>query len=195
MGKKLKNLILLIIAVVIGSGFFFVNNSTNIHYLASTLDNKIPFIPIFIFPYLIFIGMFWIILFYAFAKKNNFLPLVLSIIIVYLISYIVYTIFPTCVYRPTVDIHGFISQLVKYLYAIDRPCNDFPSIHNSSVAILAVYFYYTNKKANYWYGIFALFVILSTVFLKQHNIVDVISGLAIGFFVSYFVFRRFAGQE
>ena len=74
-------------------------------------------------------------------------------------------------------------DLVKHLYRTDTPTNVLPSIHvfNSLGAMIAIG---RSKKLAKYRGIqigvytFALLIIMSTVFLKQHSIIDVIAAFA-----------------
>ena len=84
--------------------------------------------------------------------------------------------------------------MVAALYATDTPTNVFPSIHvfNSIGVHLAVRNCERLRK-QWWIrigsGILCVSIICSTVFLKQHSILDVFGGIALGIVMNYFVYR------
>ena len=95
----------------------------------------------------------------------------------------------SCVYpnkqdlRPVVfDNNNIFTQMVQHLYATDTPTNILPSIHVfNSLAM----FYAINRspqlKKRYgvriFCGVLTVSIILSTMFLKQHSVVDVSLGI------------------
>lgn len=98
-------------------------------------------------------------------------------LLVWLVSFGVFLIFPTVIQRPDiVPGDGFSSWSLRRLYEADTAFNCFPSIHvaHSIVSALACY------RVHRWVGIFALscatLVTLSTLFIKQHFVVDVVVG-------------------
>jgi membrane-associated phospholipid phosphatase len=82
--------------------------------------------------------------------------------------------------RPEVTGEGFSSWLLRFLYRVDQPTNLFPSIH-CLVSWLCYDGIRGKKEIPAWYRgfscIFALLVVLSTQFTKQHYIADAAAGL------------------
>jgi len=85
--------------------------------------------------------------------------------------------------RPyTFERDNIFTELVKGLYATDTPTNVFPSIHvfNSICVHVAISKNSVIRKHPvivYSSFILMLLIILSTMFLKQHSILDVTSGI------------------
>ena len=82
-------------------------------------------------------------------------------------------------------------------YERDTSFNCFPSLHAAVSTVTAyAWFQYWRVKRNsrrlfaaLVSAILAAGTILSTLFVKQHYIVDEIAGMALGCIVSYFVYR------
>ena len=93
---------------------------------------------------------------------------------------VIFLAYPTTNTRPVIEGSGFWDLLAGWLYSIDAADNLFPSIHClvSWFCFLAVK---GQKKIPIWYKavsfILAVLVFLSTLFTKQHVIVDVAGGI------------------
>ncbi len=154
------------------------------HYLIhSPLDDYIPFVEYFIVPYLLwFIFMVVMVLYFFFTSKKEFYDLFLFLVLGMTAFLIISTVFPNgLALRPTTfaRVNIFV-DLVKRLYATDTPTNVLPSIHvfNSVAIAIAARRSASLKQHPVWrrgsYVIAAL-IVMSTMFLKQHSVTDVIA--------------------
>lgn len=155
------------------------------HYdLTTSLDQAIPLVPGWM---CIYFGcfLFWTVNYIMVARINRndpdtFYRFVAADMISRLVCGIIFMVFPTTNVRPEVTGTGFSVFLLQFLYGLDQPTNLFPSIH-----CLVSWFCYTGirgrKEVPAWYRafscIFALLVVLSTQFTKQHYIADAIAGV------------------
>ena len=110
---------------------------------------------------------------------------------------IVSTICPNGHYlRPTTFARDNIFfDLVRALYATDTATNLFPSIHvYNSLAINAVIWrcedFKENRVVRYGSAILATSIVLATMFLKQHSVFDVVTGIALAAFTIKFVYKH-----
>ena len=77
-----------------------------------------------------------------------------------------------------------LTSLMGYIYSADTNTNIFPSIHvfNSVGAVIIIYKSHILKNIR-WVKIGSIIlstlIILSTMFLKQHSVMDVLGGLAL----------------
>ncbi|WP_217283032.1 phosphatase PAP2 family protein [Paenibacillus alginolyticus] len=152
------------------------NGSGDVGDLMTDLDNLIPFIPIFIIPYLIWypflLGMFIVLL----LKDRAVYYRSLTALCAGLIScYLIYATFQTTVPRPPINDDGWLIGLVKFVYATDKPFNCFPSIHvlTSYIVLKASYRCSFERIARTAIFIAAWSIIISTLFVKQHALLDV----------------------
>ena len=83
--------------------------------------------------------------------------------------------------------------MVKMLYAADTPTNQFPSIHvYNSIAVNIAVWHSSNFKEKKWVrfgsSILMVLIILSTMFLKQHSVFDVVTGIVLSVFMYSLVY-------
>lgn len=158
-------------------------NTSNYYLIHSPLDNYIPFIEFFIIPYLLwFVFIAVSVLYFFFTDKKGFYRLFTFLVIGMTIFLIVCTIFPNGLnLRPkTFARDNIFVDMVKKLYMTDTPTNVLPSIHvfNSLAVCCAIHNSNALKKhksIQYSSYILAVLIILSTMFLKQHSVTDVIA--------------------
>ena len=154
------------------------------------LDDLIPFCKYAVIPY--FAWFLWIpfTLFYLLwkAPREDFWRLCLPLFSGMTIALACYAVLPTALdLRPYwVPGSDIFAQTVRFLYRTDTATNVCPSIHCQSSACMALAFSsstLTEKRPGLkvlaW--VWAALICASTVFTKQHSIVDVVCGLAVAF--------------
>lgn len=157
------------------------------HIIHTAFDEKIPFIEFFVIPYLLWFGFItFALLYFFFTDRNDFYRMTAFLITGMTVFLIISTLYPNGqILRPTeFPRDNIFIDLVKDLYLGDTPTNIFPSIHayNSIGVHLAV----RNSKrlngkkfAQYGSFVLSVLIILSTMFLKQHSVIDVIGAIAL----------------
>ena len=161
--------------------------TTHFYEIHSKIDDYIPFIEYFIVPYLLWFAYMLIGgLFIFFTDKREFYKMASFGITGMTLFLIICTVFPNGLHlRPTTFAHDNIFvDLVRQLYATDTPTNVLPSIHVYNSITIAIAIGRSKvlknkcwiKAASY---VLAVLIILSTVFLKQHSITDVVCAFAI----------------
>ena len=187
-------------------GFFILENAGHRHYhvIHTVFDDLIPFNEYFIIPYdlwfaYILFAVCWFIFFCR--HKREYYKMSCSLAIGMTLFLVVSCIYPNKQdLRPEVFAnHNVFTQMVSHLYATDTPTNILPSIHvyNSVAVFLAL-----NsaeqlrawKKVRFACGTLSALIILSTMFLKQHSVLDVTLGLLCAVVVQGFVERVFAPE-
>ena len=161
-------------------------------FIDCAIDRYIPFIEVFIIPYLLWFVYIAIAgIYFFFQEKESFCKLMYFGMIGMTIFIIVSYVYPNGLeLRPdTFTRDNIFIQLTRMIYSMDTPTNVLPSIHvfNS----MAVYFavknspYLKEKKVIRGAAFFmTTSIILSTMFLKQHSVVDVLTALILSY-VSY----------
>lgn len=155
------------------------------HYyvIESPLDRFIPFIEIFVIPYLLwFIFCFATMMYLFFTDKNDYYKAVKLMATGMTLFLIICTIFPNGQHlRPTFLVNDNIFiDLVKIIYRTDTPTNVLPSLHvfNSIGCYIAITHnkkLQQNKFIQKGSLVLTVLIVLSTVFLKQHSIIDMIA--------------------
>lgn len=154
------------------------------HPIHIALDDKIPFVEYFIIPYLLWFVFVAGFVFYFFLKdKREFYQLTALLICGMTLFLIISTIYPNgLTLRPTnFERDNLFVDLCKTLWKADTATNVFPSIHvYNSLAVAIAVVKSKHLKKHPWIPIgsvvLALLIVLSTMFLKQHSVVDVIGG-------------------
>jgi membrane-associated phospholipid phosphatase len=147
------------------------------------VDSQIPLYPPAIVPYLLGTVIFIIfpILAALYVKPREFESYAVSILAATVISCLAYLIFPTFVTRPDVTSNDFFLQVIKLLYQTDRSYNAAPSGHTFYTLISCFYISRWLPKLKWLWWILAGLIILSTLFTRQHYVLDVVCGIALAF--------------
>ena len=163
------------------SGSRAVAGSWYHHNIESNLDLRLPFLPQFL---IIYFGcyIFWAANYILAARQDReeVYRFFTADFISRCVCLVIFLAYPTTNPRPVIEGSGFWDLLAGWLYSIDAADNLFPSIHClvSWFCFLAVK---GQKKIPIWYKavsfILAVLVFLSTLFTKQHVIVDVAGGI------------------
>lgn len=167
--------------------------TTNYYVIQTRLDEQIPFIEYFIIPYLMWFAFIAVaFLYFFFTDVPGFYKMARFMFTGMTIFLIICTFFPNGQdLRPTVfERDNIFVDMVRILYRADTCTNVFPSLHvfNSLSVCVAVHESETLKKhpgvcwASY---ILAGLIILATMFLKQHSVLDVFGA----FFMAYVLYQ------
>lgn len=170
--------LLWLLAIPILNVFYGVVNhgGANTGNLMTDLDNRIPFVPGFIIPYLLWypfiFGMF--VAFYFTDRKVYYRSLAI-LCLGLLACYLIYAVFQTTIPRPSIEHQGLIYRIVGIVYKSDAPFNCFPSIHvlTSHVVIKAAYQCKLKRPVQAAVFAMAWIIIISTLFVKQHALLDI----------------------
>lgn len=155
-------------------------------YTYGAIDKMIPFCEIFVIPYFAwFIMVPGVCIYLLFAREKEYKRMSYMLVFGMSIFIIISMLMPTKLYlRPYVlPRDNIFCSLVSFLYHIDTSTNVFPSIHvyNTCVAMQAVRRSHTKvlrKPAmRICIDVTSILIILSTVFIKQHSLIDVAGGL------------------
>lgn len=152
------------------------------HIIHVAFDDLIPFVEIFIIPYMLwFLYIAVTVLYFLFKDRSEFYRLMIFLIIGMTVFLIVSTVYPNGHdLRPeTFDHTNVFTQMIAKLYRTDSPNNILPSIHvfNSLGAWFALQnsrFLADRKGIRLVSFLMTGLIILSTVLIKQHSILDVI---------------------
>lgn len=156
----------------------YLNPNNSGTAVSCSLDYKIPFLEIFVIPY---VGWYLLIavslLYFAFYNVENFKRLQIFIIVTQIAAMIIYIIFPN--FQPLrPDVYprdNFLTDIVALLQTADTNSNVCPSLHVAySIGIASIWL--KEKDAKGWVKtfvvIFCILVCLSTAFIKQHSVID-----------------------
>lgn len=183
-----RHLLLLLYWPIYGLTFLILERGLTLTYhpVESALDAKIPFceyfVPAYYFWFVFLIGIHF---YTAFFDVPAFKKLMYFIIITYTLTSIIYIIYPTKQeLRPAEFARDNIFVIiVKGLYDFDTNTNVCPSLH--VIGSFAVLFTsrHCGRLRTFWRQLgfisATVLICLSTVFLKQHSVIDIWAALAV----------------
>lgn len=177
---------------------YLEKNVTKYTVVYSKYDDLIPFMEIFVVPYILWFAFIFItVAYFFFTSKIDFYKCCAYLFIGMTICLIIYTIWPNGQnLRVDLDNLGrsnIFTYIVSIIYKTDTPTNVFPSIHvyNSIGASIAIRKSEKLRKIKWiqWLSIILTILIsLSTVFIKQHSILDGLSAIILSIIMYIIVY-------
>ncbi len=202
--EKYKHGIPLLIYLVVYLAWFAWLEKTNVkdyQLIHVSLDDHIPFLEVFIIPYLLWFLYVAVVVVYLFFKnKQDYYKACAFLFTGMTVFLIISTLWPNGHdLRPvSMPRDNCFTWLISMLWKTDTPTNLWPSIHvfNSMGAHFAVMHSRDLAQTKYGRpikiasGILSFSIILSTMFIKQHSVFDVVTGILMGAVMYAFVYRR-----
>ena len=167
--------------------------ATHTPYLA--LDHAIPLQPEWMLVYgslYVFILLLPVL---VVRDRELFRRALKAFLLVMIVGYAGFLAYPTSAPRPAdVPGDGFAAWTLRIAYAIDPPYNCFPSLHVAYSFVSALACYRVHRGVGAVAALWAALIGVSTVYTKQHYVVDVIAG-ALAAYVAYVLFLRAYPRE
>ena len=162
------------------------------------LDSLIPFNEWFVIPYVLWYPlMIGTGTYLFFCDVKGFKQYMTYIGGGFLVIVLLYALFPNGQnLRPASFVNSnILTELVQLLYSSDTNTNVCPSLHVVGT-MGAMFALLENKRLSRWWinalNIFlAAMISISTVFIKQHSVLDVFCGIAFGFIYYFAVYKLF----
>ena len=186
--KKYSHAWTLIYIVFYMPWFIYLENNVKEYTLIHTnLDYQIPFCEYFIIPYFLwfpFVGITFV--YFLFYSKTEYYQLCAFLFTGMTIFLIICTVWPNGLdlRSQVVERNNIFSHLVSSLQKADTSANVFPSLHVfNTLGCMIALFKSKGLEKKYvcktliW--VLSVSIILSTVFLKQHSIIDVLGGFGL----------------
>lgn len=169
------------------------------YLLHARLDDIIPFVSAFVIPYVLWYfyvaGIGWML----FLKDaDEFVRYAAFLSSGMIIACLIYTIWPNGqMLRPDLSSpNGPLEAILGLIYSIDTPTNSAPSLHvmNAIGAHIALSRFnhrrWHSKALNLASLLLALLMVLSTVFVKQHSVICIASGLLLALILAAIIYLR-----
>ena len=170
-----------------------------LYWTQTPLDALIPFCEAFVIPYslwyplLIGVGLYllkWDVP--AYRRYMHFLAAT------FFLSTLIWFLYPNGqALRPAVmPRDNLLTDLVSFIYQADTCTNVFPSVYvvGSLGAVLAVWdcprLRIRHPRVCRWVTVLAVLICLSTVFIKQHAVLDVVAGVALSLLAALPIYHR-----
>ena len=196
---KSKYVILFIILNFLAYSLIQYSITANEYNFLTSLDVAIPFVPEFIWLYHTLIPIIGMSLIILIKNRRLFFSALSGYAIAAIILSIFYILFPSFYPRHLITDSSFSSYMVELTRLVDGANNTFPSGHVTFSWLLA-FFLMKSDCAKKWswlgptYIVWAVLISISTLVLKQHYIVDVVSGIVLAtacfYLAKVMVFKR-----
>ncbi|MEZ5125836.1 MAG: phosphatase PAP2 family protein [Thermoleophilia bacterium] len=149
--------------------------------LESSLDRSLPVVPQFVVFYLstYLLGVLPPLFV---VRTNQFIDLAIAYGVITVVSTAVHVLYPSEIVRLDArSRHGWSWRLIDWFQRLCRPYGNFPSVH-AGFAALAVVAGFTALGVALGVTLlaWAVLVIISTLLIRQHYVVDVVVGVALG---------------
>jgi len=173
--------------------------TTNFDIIHCKLDDLIPFCEVFVIPYILWFAYVAIFLaLFFFLSKDEFYKITAYMFIGMTICLFIYTIYPNGhdLRLSEFPRENIFTHLVSLFYDNDTCTNVLPSIHsfNSLVIMIAVFKSNVLRKYRYYSTlcsfctITTILIMLSTVFIKQHSILDMVAAIVLSLVMYPFIY-------
>lgn len=177
--------------------YYIAESVVTVNYwnTATALDAYIPFLDFFVIPYSLWYPAMLIVgLYLIFKDPPGFKKYMLFLGLTCYISAAMYFILPNGQdLRPaSFENSNFYTGIIGWLYSSDTNTNVFPSVHvTGSMAVLAGIWEGKGLK-KVWIRISAVIITalisVSTVFIKQHAVIDIFASLAVSALVYVIIY-------
>lgn len=157
-----------------------------VHIIQGKIDNLIPFCEYFIVPYLLwFVYVAVTVLYFACfnREKEEYKQLCFTLLSGMIAFLVISYFYPNGQnLRPALNGDNIFERLVMNLYATDTSTNILPSLHvfysvACCIALVRNHRVKRNKAITIFTYILTISIVLATMFLKQHSIIDVVMAL------------------
>jgi len=168
------------------------------YFMHSILDNYIPFVKVMVIPYLFwYVYIIAALIYFGLTSKEDFYKLSTFMFVGMTICFFIYIIFPNGQnLRPYISGNDVFSNLIRHIYTTDTPTNSAPSMHVlDSIAVHSAIISCEKLKNRKWIRfsslITMLFIIASTVMIKQHSIIDVVYGIILSLVIFCVIYKGY----
>lgn len=185
-----------VVAIAVSTQYDTLNHGPAVISSHTPIDDLIPLAPAFVVPYVTLRPMLYLsALAFLLFRAGIYRSAALSMSVIFVVSYAFYVLLQSYMVRPDVSGTDLLASMLRDVYAGDQPYNDFPSLHASLSTMIALHWLRVDRRAGAPIALWAALVAISTVFVKQHYLPDLVAGVLLGTVVSVFFLRRAMSSE
>lgn len=178
--------------------YFVIGQATagELHYQPFVaLDHAMPLSPAWIFVYASLYFCAFILPLVIVRGDELFRQTMKAFLFVMMASYVGFWVYPTTAPRiERASVAGFAEWCLQSFYDIDQPYGCFPSLHVAYSFVGALACYRLHRGLGIAAAAWATLIGVSTIYTKQHFVVDAIAGALLGI-AAYAVFLRGRPRE
>jgi membrane-associated phospholipid phosphatase len=170
----------MIVLMLLVPFYIFIGGAVSgraLHVPATPLDRVIPVQPAWALVYGALYFFLIALPIFVVREEVHLRRMIFAYLIVWAVAYLCFLAYPTVAPRPTRLVgNGFGVWGLRFLYAADPPLNCFPSIHVAHSVVSAFACHRVHRRVGIGAMACAGLVALSTLFTKQHYVLDVLAG-------------------
>jgi membrane-associated phospholipid phosphatase len=157
---------------------------------AIALDGRLPLVPVWSLVYGALYAFLILLPVFVVRGEQHIRRTVHAYLLIWITAYVFFVIYPTAAPRPaSVTGTGFAVWGLRALYGADPPYNCFPSLHVAHSFVSAWTCHRVHRGLAHCATLVAALVALSTLFTKQHYVLDVVAGVMLAA-IAWWVFLR-----
>ena len=163
------------------AGYLSINwvsaQRTTFFDVAFPFEQAIPFIPVFIFGYILVYASI-LFIYTVIDDYADWRRVVGVFFLSTTLAYAIFLLFPVrMTMRPDLaELTGFSAAVTRFYYLIDLPYNCFPSLHVTYPTLATLVAWRHHRTWRWVFAAMALVVAVSVVLVKQHYLADVVAG-------------------
>lgn len=152
-----------------------------IHYPETWLDAHIPFVPEFVWPYWAYFAYLGVAVWLP-KTRHDLARLAGGLVGVHLLGFASYLLYPSAMHRIDIACATLSCDMVGAMYLLDPGFGVFPSLHAACSVYIMLCVATYGSRYRWPIYLFGAAIVAATVLIKQHYIVDVPAGIALGYF-------------
>ena len=189
---SIRTIISLIALILLVPLYIFIGEHAllgrSLHRPELPLDLNIPLQPAWTLVYAVLYLFLILLPMFLLRQDEQIRRTAFAYLFVWLTAYFCFLTYPTVAPRPVAVIgEGFALWGLQFLYSADPPSNCFPSLHVAHSFVSALTCYRVHRGMGIAASACAAVIGVSTLYTKQHYILDVLAGVVLGS-VAYFLF-------
>lgn len=178
----------------VGIAFFSVyplcnwltSRRSNVYALCFNFELSIPFIPWFVWFYLSMYLLFLLPPFFMSPEQLE--KLGSQLVTATIVTGVIFLLIPTKLGFERIAPDSLLyQQIFEYIFSIDLPHNMLPSLHVTYSSLFLLYLSDAVKKLVVFWMTWLILLCLSTLFVHQHHLLDILTGLLIAFIMKYMI--------
>src|SRR5215475_6439720 len=165
--------------IVYGACNWITARRANVGTFYFEWERKIPFVPLFILPYMS-IDLFFVVAPFLCRTDRELSVLAKRIVTAIIVAGVCFLFFPFRFAFSRPHVEGWLGALFDWFRGMDAPYNLLPSLHAAFTLILCdIYFRHTRGLVRIVIMMWFVLIVLSPVLTYQHHVIDILGGLVL----------------
>ena len=176
---------------------FATGEATPIDLAIPYIDDRIPTIPLWVWPYFLYIP-FLVSSGFLQTSFRDFLFFCTNYGLASAVGFAFFVLFPARMEYSAVECAGVSCEALRQLHAMDGGLNIFPSLHVSHCLLAMANFWYARSRFLPVAALVAGAIIIATLFTGQHYVIDLPAGMVnaiLAWSVARYVFMRVSTER